>query len=291
MSDTLRGRAALVTGASQGLGKEIVGEYLAAGASVIACARDAAMLDAMATELAPKAQPGQRLIVHPCDVSKPDAVASLVETAIAAFPHLDILVNSAGIYGPKGAIEDTDWAEWVQAIEIDLFGAVLLCRAVVPHFKRRNYGKIVQLSGGGATTPMPRLSAYATAKAAVVRFCESLALEVADHNIDINCIAPGALNTRMLDEVLEAGPDKVGKDFYERSLKQKQSGGAGLAKGAALAVFLAARASDGISGRLISAQWDPWAALPEHRAELAQSDIYTLRRITARERGKDWEAT
>lgn len=282
---TLSGRAAIVTGASQGLGKEIVAQYLAAGASVVACARDGGMLEALARE-----HQGRPLIVHPCDVSKPDQVASLVETAIAAYPHLDILVNSAGIYGPKGAIEDTDWAAWVQAIEIDLFGAVLLCRAVVPHFKRRNYGKIVQLSGGGATAPMPRLSAYATAKAAVVRFCESLALEVADHNIDVNTVAPGALNTRMLDEILEAGPDVVGQAFYDRSLKQKQSGGAGLEKGAALAVFLASHASDGITGRLLSAVWDPWAALPEHRAELAQSDIYTLRRITARERGKDWEA-
>ena len=282
----LAGRAAIVTGASQGLGKEIVVEYLAAGASVVACARDGAMLEALAREL----DAGPRLIVHPTDISKPDQVASLVETAIAAFPHLDILVNSAGIYGPKGPIEDTDWAAWVQAIEIDLFGAVLLCRAVVPHFKRRKYGKIIQLSGGGATAPMPRLSAYATAKAAVVRFCESLALEVAAHGIDVNTVAPGALNTRMLEEVLEAGPDVVGRDFYERSLKQKQSGGAGLAKGAALAVFLAAHDSDGITGRLLSAVWDPWAALPEHRAELANSDIYTLRRITARERGKDWEA-
>lgn len=286
----LAGRAAIVTGASQGLGKEIVAEYLAAGASVVACARDQAMLEAVARELAPKVQAGQRLVVHPTDVSKPDQVASLVETAIAVFPHLDILVNSAGIYGPKGPIEDTDWAAWVQAIEIDLFGAVLLCRAVVPHFKQRKYGKIIQLSGGGATAPMPRLSAYATAKAAVVRFCESLALEVADHGIDVNTVAPGALNTRMLEEILEAGPDVVGRDFYDRSLKQKQSGGAGLEKGAALAVFLASHASDGITGRLLSAVWDPWAALPEHRAELAQSDIYTLRRITARERGKDWEA-
>ena len=289
MADELRGRAALITGASQGLGKEIVAEYLRAGASVVACARDAAMLEAVRAELSPLAVAGAQLIVRPCDVSNAEQVARLVETSLETLPHLDILVNSAGVYGPKGVIEDNDWAAWVQAIEINLFGTVLLCRAVLPHFKRRGYGKIVQLSGGGATTPMPRLSAYATAKAAVVRFCESLALEVADQGIDVNCIAPGALNTRMLDEVLEAGPDKVGKDFYERSLKQKQSGGAGLAKGAALAVFLAAKASDGITGRLISALWDPWAALPEHRAELAATDIYTLRRITARERGKDWE--
>jgi NAD(P)-dependent dehydrogenase (short-subunit alcohol dehydrogenase family) len=291
VADELRGRAALVTGASQGLGKEIVAEYLRAGASVVACARDAAMLDTVERELAPLAVDGAQLIVRPCDISKPDQVEQLVGSAIEALPQLDILVNSAGVYGPKGLIEDNEWSSWVQAIEINLFGMVLLCRSVLPHLKRRRYGKIVQLSGGGATAPMPRLSAYATSKAAVVRFCESLALEVADDNIDVNCIAPGALNTRMLDEVLEAGPDRVGKDFYERSLKQKQSGGVGFEKGAALAVFLGAKASDGISGRLLSAQWDPWAALPEHRAELAKSDIYTLRRITARERGKDWEAS
>ncbi len=283
----LAGRGALIAGASQGLGKEIAAAYLRAGASVAICARDAPMLEAARAELQLLASPTQQIIGSPCDVSKPDDVAALVKETLAAFPHLDILVNSAGIYGPKGAIEDTEWAAWRQAIEIDLFGAVLLCRAIVPHLKRRGYGKIIQLSGGGATAPMPRLTAYATAKAAVVRFCESLALELAPHRIDVNSVAPGALNTRMLDEVLAAGPEKVGAEFYARSIKQRDSGGAGLERGAELAVFLASGASDGITGRLLSAVWDPWRELPSHRDDLG--DIYTLRRITARERGKDWE--
>lgn len=274
----LDGRAAIVTGASQGLGKEIVGVFLDAGATVVACARS---IELPAHE---------RLLQRRCDVSNREQVEAFVAEAITRFPHLDILVNSAGIYGPKGLIEDTSFDEWVRAIEIDLFGAVLLARSIVPHFRKLDHGKFIQLSGGGATNPMPRISAYAAAKAAVVRFCESLALEVADAHVDVNCIAPGALNTRMLDEVIEAGPDKVGKDFYERSLKQKQSGGAGLDKGAALALWLASRESDGITGRLLSALWDPWQTLAEHRTELATTDIYTLRRITARERGKDWES-
>jgi len=283
----LVGRAALITGASQGLGREIAAAYLRAGARVMICARDAAALEATRAELAPLGA----VLAHAADISKPEQVAALVAAAIAAFPELDILVNSAGIYGPKGAIEDNVWDAWVQAIEINVFGAVLLCRAIVPHLKQRGHGKIIQLSGGGATTPMPRLTAYATAKAAVVRFAESLALELAEHKIDVNSIAPGALNTRMLDEILEAGPAVVGEDFYQRSLKQKASGGAGLEKGAALAVFLASEASDGISGRLISAVWDPWAELPTHRDELATSDIYTLRRIVPGDRGKTWEPT
>ena len=284
----LDGRAALITGASQGLGREIATAYVRAGASVVICARDEAMLDTVRAELQPLAGPAQKVIARRCDVSKPDEVDALVTASLAALPHLDILVNSAGVYGPKGLVEDNDWLEWVRAIEIDLFGAVLLCRAIVPHLKRHGRGKIIQLSGGGATTPMPRLTAYATAKAAVVRFAESIALELAPHHIDVNCIAPGALNTRMLDEILAAGPAVVGEDFYQRSLKQKESGGAGLERGAALAVYLASPASDGITGRLISAVWDPWADLQTHLNDLTTSDIYTLRRITPGDRGKDW---
>jgi NAD(P)-dependent dehydrogenase (short-subunit alcohol dehydrogenase family) len=287
MTRLLEGRAALVTGASQGLGKEIAIAYVKQGASVAICARDLAMIEATREELRALASGSQRVIARACDVSKPDQVTALVEHAVATFPELDILVNSAGIYGPKGLVEDNEWTAWVQAIEIDLYGAVLLCRAIVPQLKRRGYGKIIQLSGGGATAPLPRLSAYATAKAAVVRFAETLALEVRENKIDVNCIAPGALNTRMLDEVLAAGPDAVGKDFYERSLKQKESGGAPLDKGAALAVFLASAQSDGITGKLISAVWDPWSDLPEHASDLA-GDIYTLRRIVPADRGKDW---
>jgi NAD(P)-dependent dehydrogenase (short-subunit alcohol dehydrogenase family) len=285
----LDGRAALVTGASQGLGREIAAAYLREGASVVICSRDGAMLDQTRAELAPLVAAGQRLVARPCDVSKPDAVDDLIGSSLRALPQLDILVNSAGIYGPKGPIEDNDWAAWVQAIEINLFGAVLLCRAIVPHLKQRGYGKIIQLSGGGATAPLPRLSAYATAKAAVVRFAETLAHELAAHRIDVNCIAPGALNTRMLEEILAAGPEVVGAELYQRSVKQKATGGAGLEKGAALAVFLGTSDSDGITGRLISAVWDPWHELPAHKDELAATDIYTLRRIVPRERGKDWD--
>lgn len=278
----LAGRAALITGASQGLGLEIAAAFVREGADILICARDAALLEQARAQLAAS---GRRVIARTCDVSKPDEVAALVAAAVAELPNLDILVNSAGVYGPKGLVEDNDWSDWVRAIEIDLFGAVLLCRAIIPHLKRLGRGKIIQLSGGGATTPMPRLTAYATAKAAVVRFCESIALELAPHHVDVNCIAPGALNTRMLEEILEAGPEAVGQDFYDRSVKQKESGGAGLERGAALAVHLAT--ADGLTGRLISAIWDPWADLASREQDL-KSDIYTLRRITPKDRGKDW---
>jgi 3-oxoacyl-[acyl-carrier protein] reductase len=164
-----------------------------------------------------------------------------------------------------------------------------MCRALLPHFKSQRYGKIVQLSGGGATNPLPRFSAYAASKAAVVRFAETLAEEVRGDAIDVNSIAPGALNTRLLDEVLAVGPGRVGAAFYERSVQQLQTGGAPLEQGAALAVFLGSAASDGITGKLLSAIWDPWEALDEHRDDLRRTDVYTLRRIAPADRGLSWE--
>ena len=127
---------------------------------------------------------------------------------------------------------------------------------------QRGYGKIVQLSGGGATGPLPGLSAYAASKAAVVRFAETLAEELREQRVDVNAIAPGPLNTRMLDEVLRAGPECVGEAFYEKALEQQRSGGIPLREGAKLAVFLGSLASDGITGKLLSAVWDPWSELP-----------------------------
>jgi NAD(P)-dependent dehydrogenase (short-subunit alcohol dehydrogenase family) len=155
--------------------------------------------------------------------------------------------------------------------------------------KSRGAGKIIILSGGGATKPMPNLSAYAVSKAGVVRFAETLALELELFNIDVNTIAPGALNTRLLEEILEAGPEKVGKAFYEQSLKQKTSGGSPMEKGTSLCIFLATEKSNGISGRLISAIWDPWLEFVSLKNEIMEGDIYTLRRIVPDERGKKWK--
>ena len=285
---TLEGRAALITGANQGLGREIARAYVQAGASVMLCARNAELLEQTRAELVTYTQPDQIVMACAADVARPEDVQRLVAETLQIFPHLSILVNNAGIYGPKGFIEDVDWDEWVQAISINLLGSVLLCRAVLPHFKAQRHGKIIQISGGGATNPLPRISAYAASKAAVVRFAETLAEETRDDGIDVNAIAPGALNTRLLDEIIAAGPEQVGQGFYERSVKQKAQGGTPLDKGADLAVFLAAAASNGITGKLISAVWDPWANMPEHLDDLRSTDVYTLRRIVPKDRGLEW---
>ena len=284
----LQDRVAVITGASHGLGFEISRKYLEAGASLVICAREANDLQEARLRLADTAGSDRRVVAVTADVSRESDVARVFATALEQFRRLDILVNNAGVYGPKGCAEDVDWTEWKRAFEINLFGAVLTCRAALPHFKAAGRGKIIQLSGGGATQPLPRLSAYAASKAAVIRFVETLAEEVQPHHIDVNAIAPGALNTRLLEEILQAGPEKVGRAFFERALQQQASGGTPLSRGAELAVYLGSSASDGITGRLISAIWDPWEALAEHREELRSSDIYTLRRIVPADRDMTW---
>jgi NAD(P)-dependent dehydrogenase (short-subunit alcohol dehydrogenase family) len=285
----LAGRSALITGANQGLGLAIARAFVEAGANVVLCARDAVLLEKARAEVAALAREGLQVIAQPADVSNRGDVERLAAIAFGTFPNLQILVNNAGIYGPMGPSEEVDWDAWVRAMEINVFGSILMCRALVPHFKQQRYGKIIQLSGGGATNPLPRLSAYAASKAAIVRFAESLALEVKDHGIDVNSVAPGALNTRMMAELIAAGPGAVGGAFFDRMKRIADEGGTPLETGAKLTVFLASAASDGITGKLLSAVWDPWATLPEHRDELQRSDVYTLRRIVPADRGLPWD--
>jgi len=288
MNKVLIGKVAIVTGANQGLGLEIVKHYLQAGASVIMCARNEELLNSAKEGLINSLSGTQKLLTKSADISNLNDVNGILDFTLQECGACHILVNNAGIYGPKGRIEDIDSSEWIKAIEINVFGSMYMSRAVVPIFRAQQYGKIIQLSGGGATNPLPNLSAYAASKAAIIRYAETLAEELRGSGVDVNAIAPGALNTRLLDEILDAGPEKVGIDFFQKSLKQKGTGGSSLSLAALLAVFLASSASNGITGKLISAVWDKWEDWPKHIEELNSTDAYTLRRVTGRDRGLDW---
>ncbi|HXA13766.1 MAG TPA: SDR family oxidoreductase [Opitutaceae bacterium] len=283
----LKGLNALVTGGSQGLGEAIAEHFLRAGANVVICARSEKELLATRDRLA-RLFPTQKILAKTCDVASEGQVKALVDFALRELGPLHILVNNAGIYGPKGPTESVDLSAWRQAMEVNLFGVLLPCRAVIPHFKKAGRGKIIIISGGGATNPLPNISAYAASKAAVVRLMETLAEELRPFHIDVNAIAPGPLATRLVDEILAAGPEKVGQAFFDKNKQWKEKGAAPLSLGAELAVHLAGAQTDGITGKLISAQWDPWAKLHEHRDELAKSDIYCLRRIVPEDRGQKW---
>jgi NAD(P)-dependent dehydrogenase (short-subunit alcohol dehydrogenase family) len=287
----LSGLNAIITGSSQGLGKTIAEQFVREGASVVLCARDEKMLLLTRDELQAKAPAKVRVLAKTCDVSSEAQVKALTEFAFQELGSVQVLVNNAGVYGPMGPTEEVDLQEWLRAMEININGVLLPCRALIPYFKRAGKGKIIVLSGGGATNPLPNISAYAASKAAVVRLMETLAEELRPHHVDVNAVAPGALKTRLVDQVLQAGPEKVGASFYARNKKWAEEGATPLELGANLCVYLASAESDGITGKLISAQWDPWAKLHQYRDDLAKSDIYCLRRIVPEDRGKKFPAT
>jgi len=284
----LAGRTAIVTGASLGLGAEIAEQFAAAGASLMLCARNAAELEVQRKRLA-AAYPNSRILAHRADISDRSDVDALFVAAASELGKLDIVVNNAGVYGPMGSIDTIDWDEWVQAIAINLTGVVYCSRKAVEAFKPNRYGKIINLSGGGATNPLPGISAYAASKAAVVRFTETLALEVKEFGIDVNAVAPGALATRLTDQLVAAGPKRVGAGLHERMTRLAKEGGTPLNVGASLCVYLASADSDGLTGRLIAAQWDPWPFDGAIKRKIDATDIYTLRRIVPADRGESWD--
>jgi len=289
----LQNRYAIVTGGSRGLGIAVAEEFLKQGASVLVCARTLADLEAARERLQSIASTqdpsvSSKVLTQVADISVPDDVERLVQFAIESFGRIDVVVNNAAVQGPIGPIESSDWSEWIRTVQIDLFGTALMCKSVIPHMKAQGQGKIINLSGGGATAPRAQFSAYAVSKAAIVRLTETLAVECQEFGIDINAIAPGVLNTQMLTETLLAGPQVLGAAAYESALKQRENGGTPFEKGVALCVFLASSMSDGITGKLLSAVWDPWETLPDHLHELRDTDIYTLRRIIPKDRGAQW---
>ncbi len=191
-----------------------------------------------------------------------------------------MVVNAAGSYGPIGPFWEADPEKWVRTISVNLFGAFHLCQAVLPHMIRARRGKIVHFSGGGATSPLPRFSAYGVSKSALVRLTETLAEEVRQFNIQINAIAPGAVDTQLQDEVIAAGA-KAG-EIYGRMLRMRESGEGATPRDlpAELALFLCSDASRHLSGKLISAPNDGWQTWDDERLqEVMSTPWFTLRRI------------
>lgn len=272
----LKGKIAIITGGSRGIGKAVAKAFLENGASVMLSARSKEELEATRTELT---RGGRNVEIFPADVSKKTDVKALVKKTLDTFGAVDILVNAAGTYGAIGPVASVDLEKWKEAFTINLFGTVDVIQEALPVFVKAGRGKIINFSGGG-DGPFPHFTSYSSSKVAVVRFTESLAKEVKENNIDVNAVAPGAVNTKILEDGLKAGEKLVGKETYERFLKQKKEGGVSPEKAAALCVFLASGDSDGLSGKLVSAVWDKWNEWSKDDIKrLMASDLLTLRRV------------
>lgn len=271
----------VLTGSSTGIGRALAARLLARGDHVWGLARSDQGDFVAANE--------GRFLASRCDVADWPSVARAATEVAARWTYLDGIVTCAGVQGEVGRALAADPGRWTATVRANLDGTFHALRAfdaLLGRAPRR--AKAVCFSGGGATKPRTRFSAYGVAKTGVVRLVETIAEEERGRAFDINAVAPGAINTRLTDEVIALGPEVVGAAEFAAAQKQKSSGGASLERALGLVEWLLSPASDGISGRLLSAPWDPWPTLDMHTAELAGSDIYTLRRIVPEERKKTW---
>jgi 3-oxoacyl-[acyl-carrier protein] reductase len=194
---------------------------------------------------------------------------------VAVFGCLDVLIAAAAIQGPIGPFLDSKPAEWAETIEINLIGAMNACRAVLPKMIQRRSGKLILISGGGSAYSRPNFSAYAAAKTALVRMAETLADEVRDHNVQVNCMAPGAAYSHMTDEILHAGEERAGSKEIADAQQVRLTGGVAPEKQLNLAMFLASERSNHISGKLIHVN-DDWKRLEQANMN---PEAFTLRRV------------
>ena len=278
-------RFAVITGGTRGLGELLVNRFWHAGFSLVVSARQEDDIYKVLKGLPKRVD--QKALAIPCEMGSSTHITEFIGRVKSACAQPAVLINNAAMQGPIGPLSVNDFSAWQQAVQVNLLAPVSLCQGLIPLMTSSGGGSIINLSGGGATGPRANFSAYATAKAGLVRFSETIAEELRPAGIRVNCIAPGAMKTDMLAEVLYQAHG-AGEEEHSLASKVFEEGGASMERVADLALFLASDASKGITGKLISAVWDDWEHWPEHLSELSTSDAYTLRRITGRDRGFAW---
>ena len=277
MMGALDAKNIVITGGSLGIGLEIALKAAAAGARVILAARNEADLKRALKKVQHISNRDHQLFR--LDVSQCGAVQAFAKWCVDRFGAIDGLVNCAGVYGPIGKFPQIDIKKFDEAIRINFFGTAYMCHAFIPAMKASTRKKIINYSGGGAATPFPHYTAYATSKIAIVRFTENLALELDGEGFDVNCVAPGFVITRLHRDTLAAGPARCQPAFYENTKKQIDTGGVPPDKAANLTVYLLSDASDGITGKFIAAPWDAWEEEAFRDRLKCDKDFATLRRI------------
>jgi 3-oxoacyl-[acyl-carrier protein] reductase len=270
----ITGKVAIVTGAGRGIGKAIAKKFASEGCTVVLASRSIKEIDYTLKEII---NSGGKGLAIKTDISNENDVRNLVKKTLDKFSKIDILVNNAAVITPIGPIQKIDSKDWEKTIRINLFGTFLCIREVVPYMITRRSGKIINLSGGGAFKPFPNFSAYSVSKAGIVRLTETIAEELKEYKIQVNAIAPGAIKTKIISDVLE-NKELAGAE-YEKAKKVFDDGGADLLKVEELSTFLASNESDGLTGRTLSAQWDDLEYIRKNISEIQSSDKFTMKRM------------
>jgi NAD(P)-dependent dehydrogenase (short-subunit alcohol dehydrogenase family) len=267
----------VVTGSSTGIGRALVLRLVGKGHAVWGIARSDQ--DSFESGNTGTFTPSK------CDVANWDEVEASFRQICGRWVHADGLVCCAGSHGEVGPATRADPRRWSSTVRSNLDGTFNSIRAAYELLRRApRRAKIVCFAGGGATKARANFSGYGTAKTGIVRLVETIAEEEVRAPLDINAVAPGAIATRLTDEIIALGPNIAGQAEFDSAVKQKAGGGASLERALDLVEWLLSEGSDGISGKLISAPWDPWQGLGAHADSLRKSDVYTLRRILPEDR-------
>jgi NAD(P)-dependent dehydrogenase (short-subunit alcohol dehydrogenase family) len=276
MTGQLTGQVAFVTGGGRGIGRGIAEAFAAEGAAVAVMARTAGQL---AETVARIEQAGDRALAVAGDVS----VRGDVERAIAATEQqlgpITVLVNNAGITGPFAPIWEADPDEWWRTQEVHLHGVFLCSRTVLPGMIARGGGRIITIASRAAEQARPNISAYGIAKAAQLRFTETLAAEAGLHGVRAFVLHPGLVDTQFADEPLaRADARRWVPEFVARlaELKRNPASGNPMSQVTGLCVFLASGRGDGLTGRYLSVE-DDSEELARHAEAIQRDDLYTLR--------------
>ena len=268
----LNKEVAIITGGCRGIGKALAESFIKDGAQVVIASENETELTNTAKELG--------VDYLKTDVTKIDEVKQLIEHTVSKYEKIDILVNAAGMQVPIGSLNDISAEAWIKTIELNLIGTMLCCKFSLPSMIAKKKGKIVNFGGGGAINPRPNFSAYASSKAGVLRFTETLAEEVRQFNIDVNSIHPGSVNTQMNIDVVSAGLEMAGESEYQNALDVKSGKTISMEDVQEFVTFLSSNDSDGITGRTLYNQWDDWRNLKKE--SIQDNSLYTLRRIDGR---------
>jgi NAD(P)-dependent dehydrogenase (short-subunit alcohol dehydrogenase family) len=269
----LPGQVAIVTGGGRGIGRAIALGLAKAGCTVALVARSEDQLAETARQIT---QLSSRAISVTADVSDPAAVERIVREVEKSLGSVNLLVNNAGVAGPIGPTWETDPDDWWRCLEVNLRGPMLCSRAVLPGMIARGGGRIVNVASGAGTFAIPYLGAYVTSKTALIRFTEILALEAAQHGVNVFAIEPGTVRTAMAEYALES---KEGKRWLPWLGEVFQRGeDVPPDHPADLVVLLASGRVDALSGRFFTIK-DDVVGLVERAGGEGLGDLQTLRLI------------
>ena len=262
----------MVTGAGRGLGKRLALGFAQHGSRIALVSRSKSELDLAHIEIE---QAGGNALRIRADVTDAEQLTLAVERVDVTFQSpVDILICAAGIHGPLQPFLKSPLNAWTRTLNVNLLGVVHSCRAVLPHMIARRAGKIIVLTCESDRSPHLSLSAYTVSKTAVVRFVEAIASEVADNNVQINCLDPGRSYTTLTDELI-AAEARLEPALAAEAREVRRTGGASAELQLQHALFLASEQSNHISGKLIHITDD----LQKLRTATLRADALTLRRV------------